>query len=116
MKNKKTFILLQIALIIFASCSIFSKLASNETGLTFNYLFFMGCQLFALAVYAVLWQFVLKDMPLTIAYANKGIVLIYSALIGLLMFNEPISLTNILGMAIIIVGIIIMAKGETHNG
>ena len=116
MKNKKAFIILQIALLIFASCSIFSKLASNETGLTFNYLLFMGLQLFTLAVYAVLWQIVLKDMPLTIAYANKGIVLIYGALIGLLMFKEPVSLTNIIGMAIIIIGIIIMARGETHNG
>lgn len=115
MKNKKTFILLHLALLIYAGTSFFSKLASLENGITFNFLLYMGLELFCLGIYAVLWQFALKETSLTVAYANKGIVMIYAALIGLFFFNEKISLTNIIGMIIIILGIVVMAKGEAHE-
>lgn len=113
--NKKSFILLHIALLIYAATNVFAKMASFESGLTFNYILFVGLQLMCLGIYAVLWQFVLKDMSLTVAYANKGIVIIYGALIGLLLFNESISIKNVVGMLVIIAGIIIMAKGETNE-
>ena len=114
MKNK-SFILLHFALLIYAGTTFFSKLASLQDGINLTYLLFVGGQVFCLGVYAILWQMVLKNTPLTIAYANKGIVLIYGALIGLFFFNEKITLTNIVGMLVIIIGIIIMAKGEAHE-
>ena len=63
-------------------------------------------------VYAVLWQFVLKRADLITAYSNKAIVVIWGMLWGILFFRESISLMKSIGIFIIVIGIIVLSKGE----
>ena len=112
MKNIKSYFLLHIGLFIFSLGLIASKLCSKEQFLSSRYILFFGLQLFTLFIYALIWQKVLKDIPLVIAYANKGITIIWGMLIGYLIFNEPITIANVVGALIIIVGIIIIGMGE----
>ena len=114
MKKIKPFILLHIGLFIFSLGFIASKLCSNEPFLSFRYFFFFGLQLLTLFIYALIWQKVLKQMPLTIAYANKGITIIWGMLIGLLFFDEQVSLFNVIGALIIIIGTVVMISGEEN--
>ena len=74
---------------------------------------FQWCALYALlifilGVYAILWQQLLKVMPLNLAYANKAVTLLWGMLFGVLVFKETISLTNILGGLIVLAGVIVM--------
>jgi hypothetical protein len=44
-----------------------------------------------LFVYAILWQQVLKKIPLTTAIANKSITIVWGMIFGLLFFEEKVS-------------------------
>ena len=114
MRNIKTFLLLHLGLFIFSLGFIASKLCSNEPFLSFRYLLFFGLQLLTLFVYALIWQKVLKTIPLTVAYANKGITIIWGMLIGYFLFQEQVTVFNILGALIIVAGIVVIGSGEEN--
>ena len=114
MKNIRTYLLLHLGLLIFSLGFIASKLCSNEPFLSFRYLLFFGLQLLTLFVYALIWQKVLKKIPLTVAYANKGITIIWGMLIGYFLFQEQVTMFNVLGALIIIAGIVIIGSGEEN--
>lgn len=115
MKSIRSFLLLEISFLVYSLGSIPSKLASNEPVLSFKFIFFLGLQLLSLAIYAVLWQQVLKRMPLVVAFANKGITIVWSMIIGVLCFNEKVSTFNVIGAVIIMIGIILMVIGEQKD-
>ncbi len=108
MKKIRVYSLLYFALILYSMTSIASKLASNAPFLSFPYIFYLGLEFLILAVYAVLWQMVLKEIPLFIAYANKGMTIFLGMIIGYFMFGEKVTMFNIIGTGIIAVGIITM--------
>lgn len=110
----RSYLLLHIGLFIFSLGFIASKLCSGEAFLSFRYLFFLGLQMVTLFIYALIWQKVLKDIPLVIAYANKGITIIWGMLIGYLLFKESITFTNIIGAIIIMIGTVVIVSGEEH--
>ena len=61
-----------------------------------------------LAVYAVLWQKILKRFALTTAYANKGITVVWGVMWGCLVFHEQLTLGRIVGIVCILIGIIMV--------
>ena len=63
-----------------------------------------------LGVYAVIWQQVLKRIELTTAYMFKGISLIFVLMFSALIFNETITVWNVVGAGLIIGGIVLFAK------
>ncbi len=68
----------------------------------------LGAVMFIMCVYAILWQQVLKRIPLSVASANKSITIIWGILFGKIVFDEKIKLNMILGAAIILTGIFIL--------
>ena len=110
--DKKTMLLLNLAFFIYSLTSVMSKLAAKEDILSVKWILFYGSMLFFLMVYAVLWQFVLKKADLITAYSNKAIVVIWGMLWGMLFFHESINLLKGIGILIIVVGIIVLSKGE----
>lgn len=115
MNKIKKYFILQLVILIYAGSSIASKLASNESFFSFKFCLYYGILLLLLAIYAILWQQVLKKFPLSIAYVNKAATIIWSMLIGHFFFKEQASLFNILGALIVMIGIIIMIKGEEKH-
>ena len=57
-----------------------------------------------LAIYALLWQQALKRFDPNVAYANRSVVIIWSMVWSALIFQERITVANIIGTAIIITG------------
>ena len=106
--EKKYIILLLVTFIIFSTTGIFMKLASLEEPLSWPFLFYYCCELGVVAIYAVLWQLVLKKIPLTIAFMSKSITIVFSLLIAHILFSESITTNNIIGSLVIISGIIIL--------
>lgn len=101
----KYYILLHIVLVLYSMGGICSKLAAEQTFLSFKFILFYGILLLNLAVYALLWQQILKRLPLVTAYANKAVTVIWGMLWGYLFFQEQIRLQQILGGLIIIAGV-----------
>ena len=101
----KSYLLLYIALLLYSVNGIFSKLASKNQFPSVGFFFYYGLVLLILLIYAVLWQQVLKKMPLTTAFSNKSVTVVFGMLWGTLLFQEQITLQMLIGGAVIIFGI-----------
>ena len=96
--------------LVYACTSIFTKMASRQDELSWTYLLWIAGAMGVMGLYAILWQQVIKRMPLSTAYMFKGTSLVFVLLISVLLFGETISINNLIGSAIIIVGIVLFAK------
>lgn len=96
--------------LIYACTSICTKMASRQEMLSWPYLFWIAGAIGVMGVYALLWQQVIARMPLSTAYMFKGTSLIFVLMISALLFGESITLNNVIGAVIIIIGIIFFAK------
>jgi drug/metabolite transporter (DMT)-like permease len=61
-----------------------------------------------LIIYAFFWQKLLKCIPLSTAYLSKGLLLFWLLLWAFLIFNEKITLLNIIGVGIIFSGTLLV--------
>lgn len=77
-----------------------------------KFIIFYGIVLVILFGYALVWQQLLKKLPLVTAYANKAVTVIWGLLWGTIIFKEKITLFNILGAALIILGIYVVVKAD----
>lgn len=115
MKDKKkfdikSFVLLHVILLMYSFCSVFSKLASEQEFLSFTFFLFYGLVLLVLGLYAILWQQVLKKMPLTTAFSNKAVVIVWGMMWGALFFAEQITWYMIVGSIIIFAGVVLVVS------
>lgn len=103
--NIKIYIILHIMLFIFSFCGVFSKLAGNSKFLSFPFLIFYSISLLILFIYTILWQQILKKLPLITAFLNKSITIVWSMLWGVIFFKETITLKMIIGCIIVLFGV-----------
>lgn len=113
--NWKNLLLMQLVFFEYALVGFFSKNAAAHEFLSFSYLKWYCGSIIVLGIYALAWQQALKRTPLTIAYANKAVVVIWGSLLGFLFWHESISVGKIIGLAIIICGIIFVVGGEKND-
>ena len=115
MKQAKWFLLLHLILGVYAGSSVCSKLAAQQPFLSVGFILLYGGMLAALVVYAFGWQQVIKHLPLTTAYANKAITVVWGILLGFLLFGESITLRQFIGAAVIIVGIVLFVRADNEG-
>lgn len=106
---------LHIVLAIYSFLAIFSKFAAAEKFLSPRFVLFYGLVLAGMFIYAVVWQQLLKRLPLITAYANKAVTVIWGIVWGFLFFSEPVTLKKILGAAIIILGVYIVVSADADS-
>ena len=97
-----------ISFFIYSLSSIFSKLAAQQDFLSLRYILCFCGIVLVLGVYAILWQQVLKHVPLSVAMSNKPVALILSLFWAFILFDEVFNLKTIAGATIILIGIIII--------
>jgi len=85
-------------------------MAALQTPFSWPYLLWFGGAVAVIGTYAILWQQVLRRIELSTAYMFKGTTLIFTMLIAALLFGETITIPNIVGSVIIIIGITILAR------
>jgi drug/metabolite transporter (DMT)-like permease len=100
-------IALHLLLVLFSFSGITSKMAAQYPFMSWGFIFHYGLMVAVLGVYAIGWQQVIKRMPLTVAYANKAVTLIWGLVWGLLLFHEQITATKFLGAVIVLVGVVL---------
>lgn len=114
-QNKKVFLELHLILLLYSICSICTKIAGQVPFLSLQFCFFYGIEICLLGVYAFGWQQVIKRLPLSVAYANKAVTIIWGSLWGAMFFNEDITIGKILGMCIVMIGVILYAHADTKK-
>lgn len=110
-ENIKSYVLLHIVVFIYSMSSILTKKAALAEFLSMRFFILYGLVLVCMGVYAIVWQQVIKKLPLNTAFANKSITIIWGMLWGSIFFGESISIKMILGSIIVIVGIITVITG-----
>ena len=112
--DKKVFLALHLLLLLFAFTTVLSKLAAGEEFLSLRFCLFFGGEFLLLGIYALGWQQILKRLPLTVAYTNKAVTLVWSLVFGALLFHEQVGLKQIAGCVLVVFGVIlfVLADGE----
>lgn len=116
MKNRKVldYVFLHIVLMLYSLGAVFSKFAAKSEFMSIQFIFFYGIVLLIMFVYAIVWQQILKKFDLTVAFANKAVVIVWGILWGLLLFKEKITWNMILGAIVIMIGIWMVEKDNEN--
>ncbi len=106
--------LLQLCVLLFSLSSVVQKIAARHPIFSWNWILLYGLSVCIIGAYAIAWQQFLKRMPLTTAYANRSMTMLWGMIWGALLFHETISWNMILGVAVIAVGIYFVVTGDAE--
>ena len=124
MEKIKDYLFLHLCVALFSFTSVFSKLASiqyNRGGLANPLLYvFVFLMFFVCFAYAICWQKIIKRFDLNIGYANRSVYLLWSQVWAVSIFGEKLSVRNVIGVLIVLLGVIVVSlsaeKKETGSG
>ncbi|MFQ7550751.1 MAG: EamA family transporter [Blautia marasmi] len=63
-------------------------------------------------IYALAWQKNIQKFELSVAYANKSVYLIWSQIWAVLIFGEKLSIKNMIGLLVVLIGVLVVQKYE----
>ena len=106
---------LQGAVIVYSLSTVAGKLASEHPFLSFKYILFFGLEFVILAIYALIWQQMIKKFQISVASANKAITLLWSMLWNFLLFSTGITPWKVVGVVLVIAGVMIMNMGADED-
>ena len=116
MTKLKDYIQLHLNILLFSLTSVFSKLAAvyyNKEGLNSPFLYlFLFLMIANCGIYAIAWQQVSKKISLSTAYANKSVYLLWSQVWAVIIFHENLSIQNIIGIMVVLVGVWMVQRYE----
>lgn len=112
----RTVLALHALLLLYSASDVMSKLAAGYEPASLAFLACYGGLLAILAAYALGWQQVIKRLPLTYAYANRGITVVWGLVWGALLFSEAVTLPKVVGAAMIMGGIVLFSVADAREG
>lgn len=109
-------VVLHVMLAIYALSGVCSKFAAQEELLSFRFCLFYGFLILLLGLYAIGWQQIIKRMPLTQAYANKAVSVVWACIYGVMFFQEKITVGKVCGGLLTIAGVVLFALSDKETG
>ena len=106
----KDFIYVQLLMFGLSLAGVLGKLLSTSTFLSSEFfLYLFGLNILHMT-YAIFWQQLLKRLPLSQAYMNKAIGIVWGLVLGFIVFNEVITPYMLGGSVLIIYGLILVVS------
>ena len=115
MKKSISFLLMYVAFFIYSISSILTKVASSQKFLSWQYILCFAGVIFVLGIYAILWQQVLKGVPLSFAMANKPVALVFGLLWAFLIFKDQFTWKMAVGIVLILAGVVLIGIKGAEN-
>ena len=112
----KTVFALHMLFMIYSMSGICSKMAAGVPFLSLQFCFYYGMILLLLAFYAIGWQQIIKRLPLTTAFANKAVTVVWGIIWGFLFFHESITIGKVLGALFVIMGVVLYSYADREDG
>jgi drug/metabolite transporter (DMT)-like permease len=100
---------IQAVVCFFSVIGVLSKTASGFPFLSARFFLIYSLVLSCFMVYAFFWQKLLMRYPLFSVYANRSLLVVWSLIWAVVLFNETVTLFNIIGVVIIIAGILVIS-------
>jgi len=104
------YLFLHISICFFSFTGVVAKFASQTTFFSLKFILLYGLELGITFVYALLWQQIIKHLPISVAYANRSVVIIWSLVWAVVFFSEHITRFNLIGSIIVLTGVIIISN------
>lgn len=101
---------LQTAIMLYSFSGVLIKLAGQSPVLSTPFILLYGAAMLIIALYALVWQQILKLLPLSTAYSNSAVGVIWSIVWGAVFFKEPIAWNMLLGALVIIAGLYLVVN------
>lgn len=102
-------------LVLYSLSSICGKLASGFPFLSVGFIACYGGMIVLLGVYAIGWQQVIKRLPLTYAYANRAVTVVWGIVWGALIFHEAVTPLKLVGALIVLAGVVLYATSSDED-
>lgn len=83
--------------------------------MSFRFCLYYGCIILLLGIYAVGWQQIIKHLPLTTAFANKAVTVVWGIIWGCAFFHEMITPGKVIGAVLVIMGVVLYAYADSMN-
>ena len=111
----KAVLALHALLVFYSLCSICAKLAAGQEFMSLGFIMFYGGMIAVLGVYALGWQQIIKRLPLTFAYANRAVTVVWGIVWGVLFFGEALTPLKIIGAVIVLIGVVLFATSDDED-
>lgn len=114
-KNLTTLFFLHLMLMIYSLSGVCSKMAANTVFLSKEFCIYYGIIILLLGFYAIGWQQIIKRLPLTMAFSNKAVTIVWGIIWGMIFFSEKITVGKVAGAILVIVGVILFSHTEMEG-
>ena len=106
----RALILLQLSVIALSFGPILSKIISQYRFTQAEFILNLSLLLIILIIYSFIWQYVLKQLPLSLAYACRSTCIVWSLFWSALIFGQSISTNNLIATILIVTGIFVITR------
>lgn len=114
-----SYIALQFLFILYSFSGIFTKIAAMSSFPSYRFVAFFALSITVMGGYAFFWQKVLKIIPLSKAYSNKAITIVWGLVWGKCFFDELVTVNKVIGAVLVIAGVVLYSfsdlSGENSN-
>lgn len=111
----KNILILQAVVVIYTLSSVVAKIATGQELFSFSFFLFYGLEILILGIYAILWQQMIKRFDLSVAYANRAMALLWSAVWAIVLFHDTLALKQVLGIAFVVLGTVIVNSDQKQG-
>lgn len=105
---------LHLLLMVYSMSGVMSKLAAGEDFFSPRFLMLYAGMIALLGLYAIGWQQILKRLPLTTAFSNKAVTIVWGIVWGVMFFAESVTLGKVIGALFIIAGVVLFSTADTE--
>ena len=114
MRLWSNYMFLHGAICLYSMHTIIAKYASGVVFPSISFMMLCLAELTVLGLYAFLWQKILHRFELSVAYMNKAATLLWSLLWNYLLFHDVITLSKLLGIFLVVLGIILLNSRQIN--
>ena len=108
----KYYVALHIELLLYSLGGVCSKMAAKYEFMSKGFIIYYALVILNLAIYTIVWQQIIKKLPLNTSYANKAITIVWGMMWGVIFFGEKITWNMLLGAIVVIIGILIVVRSD----
>ncbi len=104
----KNILILQAVVVVYTLSSVVAKFATGKELFSFSFFLFYGLEIVILGIYAILWQQMIKRFDLSVAYANRAMAIVWSAVWAIVLFKDVLAIKQVIGIGFVVLGTIIV--------
>ena len=109
------YVSLHFLLMFYSLSGVLCKKAAGTIMFSFDFFVYYGIVILLLGIYAIGWQQIIKRLPLTIAFSNRAVCVIWGIIWGIVIFKETINIWKVVGAVIVMIGVAIYSRTDAEE-